>query len=571
MRVIRNIPRLFQQLRQGWLGPHFYYDLIRLARKGWPTLARVLFLGVVLASMLLLNRTQGDSVHFTEPAEFARRAQNFAYLLLVLQDLLILALLPVYVASAIAEEKEHQTLESLTMTHLTDRELVLGKLGARLMHVGAFALANFPLLAFMHLWGNVDAAMLVYHEINLFLMLASGGAVCIWVSTRSETAFQAIIESYAWLALLGAASVIGAFALPWFAATLVRRVLSLVAGGGSDEPRFWSALVPLALFHAGLTLLALRRSIQGMEFLRREERRKTKKTTRALTLTDNRPIKTKIGKRGQTGSRIHPLAWPIRGDPLFWKECVKDGSLYSLTLRWFLFGAAAVAVAAGTIQLFHALFSPAAGATRGVRFVAIPFVAASYVVTMPTYILVVLFQMTTTVAGEREQGTLTFLLSIPVERRAILFAKLLGPWWRNWPILAICYLGIALGFGSGLYDWKAALLYVLLPWPIMLMLGSVALWLSVICRRVMFANIALVVFVALVVLAHVAVQRPVGIALAWYGAVVGDASFLSYTLGESWLTGAVYALCHQAIFLGVAAVFLAHSFWVFRKKDYSAH
>ena len=32
----------------GLLGPHFYYDLIRLARKGWPTFARVFYLGILL-------------------------------------------------------------------------------------------------------------------------------------------------------------------------------------------------------------------------------------------------------------------------------------------------------------------------------------------------------------------------------------------------------------------------------------------------------------------------------------------------------------------------------------------
>jgi hypothetical protein len=118
MRGNQLISALAQTLRAGWLGPHFYYDLIRLARKGWPTLARVLFLVIVLVSLLVMDRTQGESVQFTEPAEFARRAARFAYLLIVLQYLLVLALLPVYVASSLVEEKENQTLELLTLTHL---------------------------------------------------------------------------------------------------------------------------------------------------------------------------------------------------------------------------------------------------------------------------------------------------------------------------------------------------------------------------------------------------------------------------------------------------------------------
>src|SRR5438477_248718 len=76
------ISKLRQQLRAGWLGPHFYYDLIRFARKGWPTLARVLFLVVVLVSLLVMDRTQGRSGDFVLAAEFARRAERFAYLLI---------------------------------------------------------------------------------------------------------------------------------------------------------------------------------------------------------------------------------------------------------------------------------------------------------------------------------------------------------------------------------------------------------------------------------------------------------------------------------------------------------
>jgi hypothetical protein len=268
-----------------------------------------------------MDRTQGESVAFTQPAEFARRARNFAYLLIVLQYLLVLALLPVYVASALVEEKENQTLESLTMTQLSDRELVLGKLGARLVHVGAFALATAPLLAFMHLWGNVDATMLIYHEINLFLLLLSAGSICMAISANSESAFQAISTSYLALAALGFLSIILAFFLP---------EMCVVAG----HPLYLAPLIVFVPVHLWLAATAWYNAILQMDRLRREERRRPRATTGALTLTDDRPVRHKVGKRGQTGSRIHPWAWPVRGHALFWKECLKNGTTYSLSLRW---------------------------------------------------------------------------------------------------------------------------------------------------------------------------------------------------------------------------------------------
>jgi hypothetical protein len=255
---------------------------------------------------------------------------------------------------------------------------VLGKLGARLVHVGAFALANFPLLAFMNLWGNVDAAMLVYHEINLFLILVSAGSVCIWMSANSESTFQAISGSYAWLALLGALSMLAAFVLPWMFGTLLgilSRLLALALpwmGGPARAPdgqaHYWLPVVLLALGHGSLALFALHQSIGRMEVLRREERRKPRKTTGALTLTDKRSISTKTGKRGQVKSRIHPWAWPIGDRALFWKECVKDGTHYSLSVRWFYAGLAVIIVVAGIIQLLNAVLQLPEGASFGACF-----------------------------------------------------------------------------------------------------------------------------------------------------------------------------------------------------------
>ncbi|MBI3821117.1 MAG: ABC transporter permease subunit [Planctomycetes bacterium] len=562
----RFLMDMMQKLRQGWLGPHFYYDIIRLARKGWPTLARVGFLVIVLVSLIVMDRTQGQSVSFTRPAEFARRAENFAYLLIVLQYLLVLALLPVYVASSIVEEKENQTLEMLTLTHLTDRELVLGKLGARLMHVGAFALAGFPLLAFMHLWGNVDASMLVYHEIHLFLLLISAGSVCISMSAHSDSGFQAISGSYAWLAGLGFVSVVAAFSLPWMG---VWDLVPFNTGPpGRGQAHYWLPLVLLTCGHGALTFIAIRQTIIRMEFLRRDERKKPRKNTGALTLTDSRKVMTTTGKRGQAKSRIHPWAWPVRGHALVWKECIKDGTDYSLSVRWLWIGVLVVAAMCVGFQVWRAVL-PIERWERGPRAIAYTFTFTTYFIAGAAYVLVVLFQMTMSVAAEREQGTLTFLLMIPDGRAIILFAKWLGPWWRNWPILAICYLGVLLGFGSSLYDWKGLLFLVLLPWPFLLMMGGLALWLSVLCRRVLYANMAMLGFLGILLLAHLAVGRPILVIGAYYLAVLGAPAELSL-LGSDQTSAMLTALSQHAIFLAIAVGCTGHAFWLFGRKDYSA-
>ena len=57
-----------------WFGPHLPYDMIRLARKGWPTVARVVYLVALLVGLTVMWRTQGDALNLKKLAEGFRCA-----------------------------------------------------------------------------------------------------------------------------------------------------------------------------------------------------------------------------------------------------------------------------------------------------------------------------------------------------------------------------------------------------------------------------------------------------------------------------------------------------------------
>ncbi len=175
-----------------------------------------------------------------------------------------------------------------------------------------------------------------------------------------------------------------------------------------------------------------------------------------------------------------------------------------------------------------------------------------YFVALAAYVLLVLFQTTMSVAGEKEQDTLVFLLLIPDERPAILFNKWLGPLWRNWPVLAISYLGVLLGLAGGLYSLRTALAMVLLPWPLLLMLSALALWLSVACRRVLYANIILIGCLGALLVAHVAAWAWLGNVVLFYVTLLFETTLAEFTQ-ISWAQALWFALGEQALFLLVAA------------------
>src|SRR5438552_18435865 len=93
------------------LGPHFYWDVIRLARKGRTTLLRCLYLVVLLIGIwVLYGMAPIEAVNHND---FARRAQDIAVTVIGLQYFMVIVLTPVLVSGAIVEEKERRTLELL--------------------------------------------------------------------------------------------------------------------------------------------------------------------------------------------------------------------------------------------------------------------------------------------------------------------------------------------------------------------------------------------------------------------------------------------------------------------------
>src|SRR5262245_8979091 len=115
------------------VGPVFYFDLVRLTRRGRYALIRCLY-GAALGALLFLvylqwiDNSDNGKISVTELAEFGA---SFFLTFLGVQFVAAVLLTPAYAAGAIAEEKERRTLEFLLATDLRDREIVLSKLGSR--------------------------------------------------------------------------------------------------------------------------------------------------------------------------------------------------------------------------------------------------------------------------------------------------------------------------------------------------------------------------------------------------------------------------------------------------------
>ena len=74
--------------------------------------------------------------------------------LIAFQGVAVLVLTPAIVAGVVADEKRRKTLQYLMVSRLTSTEIILGKLFARLLHIGVFLAIGLPVMCLISLFGG---------------------------------------------------------------------------------------------------------------------------------------------------------------------------------------------------------------------------------------------------------------------------------------------------------------------------------------------------------------------------------------------------------------------------------
>ena len=121
------------------------------------------------------------------------------------QGIAILLLTPALVAGVVAEEKRRKTLHYLLASRLTSGEIILGKLAARLLHVGVFLAIGLPIISLLSLFGGVDPKFVVLGFAATMTTSFFLATLAILVSTLARRPREAITLVYilelAWLFL----------------------------------------------------------------------------------------------------------------------------------------------------------------------------------------------------------------------------------------------------------------------------------------------------------------------------------------------------------------------------------
>jgi ABC-type transport system involved in multi-copper enzyme maturation permease subunit len=462
-------------------GPLYYYELVRLARKGRTIVLRCAYALVLLVTLFFAYRNHfpnydavGDpfAAEVVKGPYLARLAHDFVLAVLVVQTIALFVLTPTYLAGAVAGERERGTLDLLFTTHLTDREIVFGKLAARVTHVGGIFLAGLPLLAATQLWGGVDFFALLAAFAAAGLNILAVGSVSVHCSTTARTTGEALAAAYVWIVLYLGVLLVACIYLPYpFATTAI--------GVFEEMPRGpFVALASCAVVNAVVAATAIWLAVTGLRpAVPRDTGRK------AATPVTRAPAKVDAEKTAADGAAPRRFT-PVGDWPLVWKEV--NPIAYPIALRNSSRYLAAFVPAAALLGWLLSLLPN----TREPLLLGFLMLVGPGLVWCGT----VAFRAVTSVCREREQRTLDGLLTLPVSHAIVLGAKWLGA--------VLCadvwyVVTVALAFNAGLnatHPLRALLLAAALAAQVAL-LASLGMRVSVASRTTLRAGVVMAVLV----------------------------------------------------------------------------
>jgi len=420
------------------LGPVFRFELITATRRARYFVMRALYGLALLVMLTAIYGTSGNYDTSIGVSEAAGLARSFFVQFSWMQLLLVLGIGPALAAGTIALERERGTIEYLFTSQLTGAEIVLSKLGARLLYVLSLVVVGLPVLAIFRLLGGIagDQLLIVFllTVSTMVLVTVVGVTVSIW----SQRARDAVIRVYL---LFAAVLLIPLFGYRWLAGTwadflyVLNPLVTLAKlldgpAAGSVTPD-WDLLAQTLTWHAGIALLC---AVTGMVLVRRVHLWAAGR--------GDRPRFAKLASLNPLPRRKRQM-----GDhPMVWKELfARSASIRLGFLGRITGGVLVLSYLAAIIYAFIMALDDSSG-----RYWGNPIDRYFEASVGPTLLLscitllMIGARAAGSITGEKDRDTWISLLSTTLEAREIVWAK----WWGA--IYAVRWLMVLAGVGWGL-------------------------------------------------------------------------------------------------------------------------
>jgi len=410
------------------------------ARRWQAYAGRSVFVLLVLCGLMIVWVARirlgfGTSPTWRAYEQMAKLGEWFFYAMAGIQLSLVILAAPASTAGSICIDRARGTLAHMMVTDLSDAEIVLGKLGARLAPISGLIACGVPVAALVTLLGGVDFGAIV----GLFVVSVSvaviGCALSLTISVWAAKTHDVLMAVYMivgfWLFALpiwGGLSASGKLPAPpaWFekANPFVLVFAPYVKPGTvgvQDYALFAGAVLLISAALVSVVIARLRRAVIG-----------------AL----GRPEKAERWRLPEL-KRFFP-SWPsptLDGNPVLWREWHRNRPsklgrrLWAtlLVICWSI-------VAWGTYELI-----------TGLERIGSSSLGAGYGLLLVFGLLMLSATAPTALAEERARGSLDVLLATPLSTRSIVLAK----WWgtyRRVLVLAVMTVYVSVFLAGAVLD-----------------------------------------------------------------------------------------------------------------------
>jgi ABC-type transport system involved in multi-copper enzyme maturation permease subunit len=443
-------------------GPVFNVELVTTARRARYYAIRFAY-GMILLFFVVqtVGQWRGDVGALWKGgalsiAEMAATGRSIFATFTVFQGVAVLVLTPALVSGVVADEKRRKTLPYLMASRLSSAEIILGKLLARMLHVGIFLALGVPVMSLVSLFGGVEPAEVMLAYVGTLTTAVFLAALSILVSTLSRRPRDAGLQVY----ILELGWLFGPALVAHLVPSLGGRWINLYEWiAHINDPLRWSS--PYAVLEAlpagvgGVGAAVVRMAALQSAFAA---------VLVLLAIAALRPLVRRegqglrrLGRLAAAGRKLRWLPRPAVGDDaMLWKEChcARPGGM----LR-FLVGFVYLAVAAALVyttygyavpafaELFQHGYSSAEG--YGARREFSLYLRVVCTLVYIVWCLGIASLAAAAVTSEREEDTWTSLITAPLSGEEILRAKMLGAIWGARAVgflLAVLWLiGLAAG------------------------------------------------------------------------------------------------------------------------------
>jgi ABC-type transport system involved in multi-copper enzyme maturation permease subunit len=394
----------------------------------------------------------------------------------VVQQAAVLLLTPVYAGGAMTDEKEHGRLDFLLTTQLSRWELVAGKLAARLTFVLAVVAAGLPVLMFTLLFGAVDPGRVLAGFAVTGITAVAVGSYAVLLSVYRPTLRDVLLWCYGTLAALAAVGLFGGCFRNWGAISPVTVLWTLVANWLSVTAAVstWEIVRTFAVIYLPVSILCLWFALSGI----RARVWRANQPTSAIPKPPEPDVPPDDPPPLPDSADPPPPDWYVlperlsvldvsqsllaRGrafavrplndeeDPFRWKEWHFTGRLPLMESQWLTM-TVGCATTAFLFVLATGLFVGVVSDLIRSRWTGVPVnvVSRIFLVAAVLVVPVVGIRTAVSVTEERAKQTLLSLLTLPVPRRNILWAKLWGAVSRSRWLFVGIVIALALALITG--------------------------------------------------------------------------------------------------------------------------